>query len=384
MMTNASTAGFATSATWVAILACTCILLSGCVGSGKAFSAKSAAPGDTVRAGRAVGGHVAVVYSPAYEINLGGLENLHSFDIHKYRKIYSALVNVGALAPGEVYVPPMATDEQILRVHSRAFLDSLRSSATVGRCLEMSKLAKMPSGLADAAIVSAFRRATGGTVQAAYLAVHYGIAVNLAGGYHHAKPDAGEGFCIFNDIAIAIRELQAARIIRRALVVDLDVHQGNGTAVCFAGDDEVFTFSMHEGDIYPIPKETSDLDVELQAGTDDAMFLTALASNLPALLDKAKPELVVIQAGCDTLAGDPLARMRMTPQGIVARDAMVIDECVRRRIPVLMTLGGGYSADAWRAQFMSVARTLGVHGGRISTERATSAGAGGKMAGKGG
>lgn len=385
MMTNCSSGCFGWPAPWAVVMAGWCILLSGCVGAGK--SMKSAVPGDAVRPGRAVGGRVAVVYSPSYEINLGGLENLHSFDIHKYRKIYSALVNVGALAPSEVFVTPTVTDEQVLRVHSRAFLDSLRSSANVGRYLEFPKLAKMPNRLADAAVVSAFRRATGGTVNAAYLAVQYGIAINLAGGYHHAKPDAGEGFCIFNDIAIAIRELQAARIIRRACVVDLDVHQGNGTAVCFEGDDNVFTFSIHEDDIYPIPKETSDLDVELPAGTDDEAYLAALRRHLPAVLDAAKPELVVIQGGCDTLAGDPLARMRMTPGGIVRRDAMVIDECVRRRIPVLMTLGGGYSADAWRAQYLSVARTLGVYGGRVSAERAASAGAGGKggkAVGKGG
>jgi len=306
---------------------------------------------------------VAVVYSPDYEINLGGLERLHSFDVHKYGRIYQHLVAAGVLRPEDVYVPRPVSREQVLRVHSREFLASLRSSAAVGRYLEQPKIGKMPAGLADAAVTSAFRRATGGTVLAARLALRCGIGINLAGGYHHAKPDAGEGFCIYNDIAIAIRAMQDGGLIRRALVVDLDVHQGNGTAVCFAGDDSVFTFSMHEGDIYPVPKATSDLDIELPAGTADAEYLRVLKAALPKVFARARPDVVVLQAGCDTLAGDPLARLAMTPAGIVRRDAMVIDECVRRRAPVVMTLGGGYSRGAWAVQYASVRRTLEAHGG---------------------
>ena len=194
------------------------------------------------------------------------------------------------------------------------------------------------------------------------LALYHGIAINLAGGYHHAKPDRGEGFCIYADMAIAIRELRAAGLIRRALVVDLDVHQGNGTAEIFAGDDAVFTFSIHEDDIYPIPKARSDLDVELPAGTTDEQYLAALRAHLPGAIDSARPDVVFLQAGCDTLAGDPLARMRMTPEGIAARDGEVIDACVRRGIPVVMVLGGGYSPQAWEAQYLSVARTVRTYG----------------------
>ena len=330
-------------------------------GAGKMAMRQVATP----RPGRAVGGRVAVVYSREYQIDLGGLERLHSFDIHKYARIYRALVASGALRPSDVFVPRPVTEEQILRVHTPAFVASLRSSAAVGRYLEQPKIGKLPPRVADAAIVRAFRHATGGTVLAGLLALRHGVAINLAGGYHHAKPDTGEGFCIYNDIAIAIRDLRAAGRIRRALVVDLDVHQGNGTAECFAGDNGVFTFSMHEGDIYPIPKAASDLDIELPAGTGDEETLRILARTLPKLFEQARPELVVLQAGCDTLAGDPLARLAMTPEGIVRRDAMVIDECVRRGVPVAVTLGGGYGRDAWRAQYASVLRTLIRHGSAV-------------------
>jgi len=341
---------------------------------------------DQPRSGRAVGGTVAVVYSKHYHVNLGGFERMHSFDIHKYARIYRSLLAAGALSPQDVFVPEPVTDEQVLRVHTPKFLRSLGSSRTVGRYLEQPMIGKMPSKLTDAAVVDPFRHATGGTLLAAKLALRHGVAVTLAGGYHHAKPDAGEGFNIFNDLAIAIRELQARGQIRRALVVDLDVHQGNGTAVCFAGDDSVFTFSLHEGDIYPVPKATSDLDVELPPGTDDGAYLALLGRHLPAVLDEARPDLVLLQAGCDTLAGDPLARLAMTPAGIVRRDAMVIDECVRRGIPVAMTLGGGYKPDAWRAQAASILRTLVRHGGATRTVERRYYGKGGlkhRMKGKG-
>ena len=346
-------------AVWAVLAGAGAFLVSCRVGSlSKGMKAVS-----SPRPGRPIGGRVAVVYSRDFEINLAGFERLHSFDVHKYGRIYRKLVATGAVRPADVFVPEPVTREQVLRVHSRAFLASLGNSAAVGRYLEQPKIGKMPARLADAAVVAAFRRATGGTVLAARLAMKHGVGVNLAGGYHHAKPDAGEGFCIYNDLAIAIRALQAAGLVRRALVVDLDVHQGNGTAVCFAGDDSVFTFSMHEGGIYPVPKETSDRDIELPAGTGDAEYLRILRRTLPEVFAKARPDLVVLQAGCDTLAGDPLAHLTMTPAGIVRRDAAVIDECVRRKVPVVMTLGGGYSRGAWAVQYASIRRTLEVHGG---------------------
>ena len=319
------------------------------------------------RAGRVYNNRVAIVYSKHYQMSMGGLEKLHSFDIRKYARIYLKLNTEGLLRPEDVFVPEAVSEDEILLVHSRKFLDSLKDSATVARYLEAPVVAPVPNALVDAAILNAFRYSTGGTILAGRLALKHGVAINIGGGYHHAKPDAGEGFCIYADMPIAIRILQKELLIRRAMVIDLDVHQGNGTAVCFVGDDSVFTFSMHQGDIYPIPKATSDLDIELKSGTNDRKFLKTLRKHLGDAIDRARPDIVFLQAGCDTLKGDPLASLAMSLEGIVKRDAIVIDECVERKIPVVMVLGGGYSKRAWEVQYASIERTLrkyGLTGGR--------------------
>ena len=314
------------------------------------------------RDGVPIGRRVAVVYSAHYQINLAGIEKLHPFDINKYARIYLKLQTEGLLRPADVFVPKPVTEQQILLVHTPAFLESLKDSASVARYLEAPAISFVPAKLVDAGMLSAFRHATGGTIEAGRLARKHGIAINLAGGYHHAKPDAGEGFNVYADLAIAIRVLRQEALARRVMVVDLDVHQGNGTAVIFAGDDEVYTFSMHQSDIYPIPKAVSDLDVELPAGTADEAYLEELRRHLPLAFAAAKPEIVFIQAGCDTLAGDPLAQLKMTPDGIRRRDAIVVDACMKRGIPVVMTLGGGYSKNAWLAQYGSIARTIRKYG----------------------
>lgn len=305
---------------------------------------------------------VAVVYSKDYEINLGGLEKTHAFDIHKYEKIRKQFVADGLVAPQDCFVPKEISREQILLVHTPAFLESLKQSAKVAEYIEAPVARLVPAGILDAGMLRAFRHSSGGTILAARLALEHGIAVNVGGGYHHAKPNKGEGFCIYADMPIAIRVLQKEKRIARALVVDLDVHQGNGTAVCFRNDPSVFTFSMHQGDIYPIPKEKSDLDIELAAGTDDVGYMKVLRGALPGVIDRARPDLVFLQAGCDVLKGDPLAGLAMTKDGIVARDAYVIDTCVRRKLPVVMVLGGGYSKQAWSVQHASIARLLRTYG----------------------
>ncbi|NQU25349.1 MAG: histone deacetylase [Candidatus Nealsonbacteria bacterium] len=301
---------------------------------------------------------VALVYSKAYQINLGGLERMHPFDIHKYSKIAQQLVKDGLATESDFLVPKELTREEILTVQSARFLDSLKDSATVAQYLEAPIAKRLPAVVIDRGMLRPFRYASGGTVAAARAALKHGVAINLGGGYHHAKPDRGEGFCIYADMPIAIRILQRERLIRRALVVDLDVHQGNGTIVCCHGDESVFTFSMHEAGIYPIPKEKGDRDIELAAGTGDEAYLRTLRDALPEVIRQSRPDIVLLQAGCDPLAGDPLANLAMTKEGIVARDALVIDACVARKIPVVMLLGGGYSREAWEVQHASIRRTL--------------------------
>lgn len=304
---------------------------------------------------------VAIVYSEKYQIRLGGFEKLHLHP-QRYDHTYQKLLTGGLISPEDVFVPAPATDEQILLAHTEEFLASLKKPSCVAQYVEVPILAMLPAKLIETGVLSAFRHATGGTIQAGRLALEHGIAINIGGGYHHAKPDAGEGFCIYNDLAIAVRVLQGERRVGRVLVVDLDVHQGNGTVVCLAGDDDVFTFSMHEYDIYPIPKATSDLDVELTPGLADEDYLKLLGEHLPVLFEKSQPQIVFLQAGADVLRDDPIANLALTEDGLVRRDAMVIDECVRRGVPVVMTLGGGYRQDAWEVQCASIRRTIQTYG----------------------
>jgi histone deacetylase 11 len=332
----------------------------GAVGCTSRFDKSVAASRDGMLLGD---GRAAVVYSPSYEINLGGLENTHPFDIHKYNRMARALVADGYLASDEFYVPNEVTREQLLLVHTPKYLRSLRSSGNVARYLESKAMKWLPSKTLDDGVLRAFRHATGGTILAARLALRCGLAINLGGGYHHAHPDRGEGFCIYADVPIAIRTLQREGRIRRALLVDLDVHQGNGNAVCFAGDDDVYTFSIHQKDIYPTPKARSDLDVELLPPVDDKRYHDVLHEHLPKVLEASMPDLVVLLGGVDVLAGDPLARFSMTPDGIEYRDAYVVALARAYEIPVVYVTSGGYSDRAWEVQYGSIANLLETFGG---------------------
>ncbi len=333
------------------------LLVAGC-GTPRSFTAV-----DAPRAGRPVG-RVCVVYSNAYQIDFGGLEKLHPFDINKYSRIYLGLVTDGVIASDDVYVPGIASAADIGRVHTSAYLESLTDPGALAAYLEFELLAWAPAEFSDRAVLQPFRHATGGTILAGHLAIDHGMAVNLGGGYHHAGPYEGGGFCIYADMPIAIRRLQAEGLIERALVIDLDVHQGNGTALSFKNDDTVYTFDMFQEDIYPVPKEYNDLDVPLPAGTTDDTFLGALAEYLPAVFEHSNPDIVFLQAGVDSLEGDPLADFALSADGIIRRDAMVFAESHRRGIPIVMVLGGGYSDRAWtvqRASIRALLDTYGVH-----------------------
>lgn len=310
------------------------------------------------RDGKVTENNCAVIYSYDYKISIYGLEKLHPFEIRKYEKIYKQLVDDGVLKPEQVFVPETLTEEDILLVHSKDFLKSLEKPSKVARYLEADQTAILPASVMKEKVIAPFRLASGGTLLAGRKALDCGVAINIGGGYHHAKPDKGEGFCIFADIPIAIRKLQKEGKIKRALIIDLDVHQGNGTAVCLENDDSTFTFSMHQGNIYPVPKENSDMDIELNFGEGDEQILPKIEKVLPELFEKAKPDIVFYVAGCDTLNGDPLASLAMTESGIVKRDDMVINACRSRKIPVVMTLAGGYSSNAWRAQYNSIKNIL--------------------------
>ncbi len=273
----------------------------------------------------------------------------HRFPIAKYALVRDALLAEGIVRAETVHDPARATIEQLRRVHGAEYVEALHAGT-------LAPAAVRRLGFPwSAALVERSLRAVGGTVEAARHALAHGVAMNLAGGTHHAFADHGEGFCVFNDVVVAAADLRATRDVRRVAVVDLDVHQGNGTHALFAGDAATFTFSMHGRRNYPFTKVAGTLDVELEDGTDDATYLALLAEALPRVLREARADLVFYLAGADPHEGDTLGRLRLTHDGLRRRDAMVLEMCREVGIPVAITMAGGYGRD--------VADTVGVHVG---------------------
>ena len=260
----------------------------------------------------------------------------HRFPVEKYALLRERVVRDGTVAPERVLDPEAATDDMLRLVHTADYVGRFAAG-------ELSPAEVRRIGFPwSPALVERSRRAVGGTVAAARHALSHGTAMNLAGGTHHAFADHGEGFCVFNDVAIAIRVLRAEGLIRRAAVLDLDVHQGNGTHALFAGDDTVFTFSMHGGRNYPFEKVAGTLDVELEDGTGDAEYLRLLVELLPGVLHAAAPDLVFYLAGADPHEGDRLGRMKLTFAGLERRDAVVLQGCREVGLPVAVMIAGGY------------------------------------------
>jgi len=260
----------------------------------------------------------------------------HRFPVAKYAMLREAVIAEGIVPADRVLDPARASDDALELVHTRDYVQRFREGA-----LDAAELRRLGFPWSEALVERSYR-AVGGTIAAARHALQHGLAMNLAGGTHHAFPDHGEGFCVFNDVAVAIRLLRSEGLLRRAAVVDLDVHQGNGTHAIFAGDPDVFTFSMHGGRNYPFHKVAGTLDVELADGTGDDAYLDELAAALPRVLAASAPDLVVYIAGADPHEGDRLGRLALTFDGLARRDAMVLDLCREVGIPVAITIGGGY------------------------------------------
>ena len=298
-----------------------------------------------------------VVYNRGYSVSLYGVEGLPPYDTHRFAHIYARLVADRVLSPEMVFVPEPVTDAELRRVHTEDYVAALADPKQMAAALEFPLAAHLPRFAIDR-ILAAYRLPAGGTVLAARLALAHGLAVNIGGGFHHARPHGGAGFCLIADIPVAIRKIRQEKGPLRVLVVDLDVHQGDGTIVCTAEDDDTFTFSMHQSEIYPFPKEDGDLDVEIYSGTGDAAYLGLLEKHLPDAFAQSRPELVFYVAGADPLKGDPLASIALSINGLITRDTMVVDACRSRGVPLVVTLGGGYGRMAWQAQYESIKRML--------------------------
>ncbi len=276
-----------------------------------------------------------VVYHPAYSAPMPAG---HRFPMHKYARLAQVLEEEGLVGPEGFHIAPPASFEMLAAVHDQEYVRQVLAAevpAKVERVIGM----PVSRGVSDRA-----QAAVGGTRMAARLALRFGLACNTAGGSHHAGPHGGAGFCTFNDVGVVGRALLDADDIRQALVVDLDVHQGDGTAFIFEHEPRVFTFSMHGAKNYPVRRGPSDLDIDLPDGTGDVAYLAELQAILPTLLERVRPDLVFYIAGVDPHADDRLGRLALSDEGLAARDAYVLETCLPVAA-VVGVIGGGYDND---------------------------------------
>ena len=261
----------------------------------------------------------------------------HRFPLPKYAALRRRLEAYAADGMGFEFVEPhAATDDELLRVHDRGYVG--RVFAGTLSAAEVRRIG-FPWSVA---LVERSLRSTGAAVDAAAAALEDGFAASLAGGTHHAGTDWGEGYCLFNDTAVAARELQARGLVRRVVIIDCDVHQGNGTAEIFTGDDSVFTMSIHGARNFPLRKHPGSLDVPLEDGTGDGEYLAALEPAVAASFARGRPDLVLYIAGADPYEGDRLGRLRLTKPGLLERDRVVLEAARRAGVPVGIVCGGGY------------------------------------------
>ena len=261
----------------------------------------------------------------------------HRFPMEKYARLRQALLAGGQFSEDDFHLPHAATDEELARAHDPAYIQAVS-------CGALDEKAKKAIGFPwSEGMVERSRRSAGATICACRAALADGVSANLAGGTHHAFADHGEGFCVFNDAAVAARAMQAEGRAERILIVDCDVHQGNGTASILRGDDSIFTFSIHGARNYPFDKEESDLDIELPDGCTDEAYLLRLDEGLALAFDLARPELVIYLAGADPYQDDRLGRLGLSFAGLIERDRRVFQRCRQADLPVAISMAGGYA-----------------------------------------
>ncbi len=274
-----------------------------------------------------------LIYSDAYHLSLGG----HVFPSQKYRLVKDALLRESLAAPEDFLEPEKASDEDVLLVHSPEYVRKLKT----GR-LNLSEVMRMEIPFTEATR-DAFWLAAGGSILAGRRALEDGFAASIGGGFHHAFPEHGEGFCMIHDVAIAIRRLQADRAISTAMVVDTDVHQGNGTAAIFGDDGDVFTLSIHQENNYPLPKPPSNIDLHLPDGTGDADYLAILEKHVLRAFAEFHADLLFYVGGADPYREDQLGGLALTIEGLQRRDRLVFEQARSHGVPVAITLAGGYA-----------------------------------------
>lgn len=292
-----------------------------------------------------------LIYDDRYDLHLGA----HVFPSQKYRLIHNQLIADGVATADDFLAPEPAKDEDVLRVHSQEYVHKLKTGT-----LTYIEILRMEVPYSKE-LIEACWLAAGGSILAGQRALRNGWAANISGGFHHAYADHGEGFCVIHDVAIAIRKLQFDGAIERAMVVDTDVHQGNGTAAIFGGDGTVFTLSIHQENNYPYPKPPSTVDINLPDGTGDNDYLSILEEHLQRAFHDFSPQILFYIGGADPYSEDQLGGLALTMEGLARRDALVFDYARRHKIPVAITLAGGYAR--------RVADTVRIHVNTIVAAR---------------
>ena len=292
-----------------------------------------------------------LIYGQRYDLNLGD----HVFPSQKYRLVHEELLRRGIADRGDFLSPSPAADEDVLRVHSAGYVRKLKTGL-----LSYAEIQQLEVPYSQE-LIDAVWLAAGGSILAGQCALRDGWSANIGGGFHHACPDRGEGFCVIHDVAIAIRRLQSDGAIERAMVVDTDVHQGNGTAAIFGGDENAFTFSIHQERNYPFVKPPSSVDVNLPDGVGDDAYLSILEEHLHQAFSDFSPQIIFYVAGADPYCEDQLGGLALTMEGLGRRDALVMAYARRHKCPLVITLAGGYAR--------RVQDTVAIHVGTILAAR---------------
>jgi len=276
-----------------------------------------------------------VAYSPIYKYN--HLPKEHRFPMDKYHLLPKQLLLEGVVDESDFFAPQKLNEEQILRTHTNQFWQKLKNGSLSRKEIRNIGFPFHP------VLVDRGRYISHGTLECAKYALKSGVSLNIAGGTHHSFADKGEGFCIFNDFAITANELLHEGLVKQVLIIDLDVHQGNGTASIFKNDPRVYTFSIHGEHNYPLRKEMSDKDIGVPDGIKDDQYLTILSNELPNLIESVSPDIVLYLSGVDVIETDKLGRLGLTKNGCKERDRMVFEQCAKYSMPVAVSMGGGYS-----------------------------------------
>lgn len=291
---------------------------------------------------------IPLIYHSSYNITAFGLERFHPFDGRKYRRIHDALIARGLRRPGDFVRPDRVSRQDLLRLHTPEYLRSLGRTDALARILEVPIVRRLPGWAINWRVLRPMRYATGGTLLACRQALEHGVAINLGGGYHHAAAGWGGGFCVYADAPLAAKVLHDEGRAGKVMVVDLDAHQGNGTAAVFQDWPWATILDLYERDLFPARKEPEDYPLPVPSGLTGVEYLRIVQEALPSALDAVRPDLLIYNAGSDPFTGDPLAGFRLTMSDLAERDLIVVSMARERGIPVAMLLSGGYSAESWR------------------------------------